>query len=284
MNIKSSNLVHKNPIVVGGVGGSGTRLIAECLKNIGVYIGSDLNEAFDNLWFTLLFKRSEILSISSTEFEELAEIMQIAMTRKNALNDRHLQIITDLTSKDRPQHLSPWLVERARSILSNSPEIQLDHGWGWKEPNSHIVLDQLMVNFENMKYIHVARNGLDMAYSSNQNQLRLWGAHFLQEPVTISPYYSLKYWCAVHKRVLSLGQLMQKNFLFLNYDEFCLNPRKGLLELVDFLELDSTFNMKQLLELVHPPTSVGRFKQAGIEIFSASDVAYVESLGFDINL
>jgi len=45
------------PVAIGGVGGSGTRLIAQCLKELGYFIGSDLNESNDNLLFTALFKR-----------------------------------------------------------------------------------------------------------------------------------------------------------------------------------------------------------------------------------
>jgi len=45
------------PIVVGGVGGSGTRVVAEILSKFGFYLGNDLNGASDNLLYTLLFKR-----------------------------------------------------------------------------------------------------------------------------------------------------------------------------------------------------------------------------------
>ncbi|PLX51195.1 MAG: hypothetical protein C0613_00910 [Desulfobulbaceae bacterium] len=45
------------PWVIGGVGGSGTRVVAEIFAALGVYIGNDLNAASDNLLYTLLFKR-----------------------------------------------------------------------------------------------------------------------------------------------------------------------------------------------------------------------------------
>jgi hypothetical protein len=44
-------------VAIGGVGGSGTRIVAQLIKDAGFYLGSDLNSANDNLWFTLLFKR-----------------------------------------------------------------------------------------------------------------------------------------------------------------------------------------------------------------------------------
>ena len=47
------------PVAIGGVGGSGTRLIAQLLREAGFYLGGDLNPALDNRWFTLLFKRPD---------------------------------------------------------------------------------------------------------------------------------------------------------------------------------------------------------------------------------
>jgi len=37
------------PIVVGGLGGSGTRVIALMLERLGFFMGDDLNHAHDNM-------------------------------------------------------------------------------------------------------------------------------------------------------------------------------------------------------------------------------------------
>jgi hypothetical protein len=134
-----------------------------------------------------------------------------------------------------------------------------------------------------MKYIHVARNGLDMAHSRNQNQLRLWGRYFINEEFDVTPYYSLKYWCIVHKRVIRIGESMKDNFLFLNYDHFCVNPKEGIKQLLDFLGKESNSLMTQLMALVKRPDSMGRFRQHGTEMFTEEDIAFVKSLGFDVN-
>ena len=42
------------PVVIGGVGGSGTRLPARILIELGYHLGFDLNPACDNLWVSLL--------------------------------------------------------------------------------------------------------------------------------------------------------------------------------------------------------------------------------------
>ena len=282
--MKETDLIKKyaDPVVIGGVGGSGTRLIAECLKQMGFFIGYDLNQANDNLWFTLLFKRIEILSSSEEEFDELIEIFLKGMAGDKRFTQKQIELIDALTSIDRDQHPAKWLKKRMNSLLRGKHTVELNDGWAWKEPNTHIVVDSLKKRFRKMKYIHVVRNGLDMAYSSNQNQLKLWGRYFIRENIEISPYYSLKYWCIVHRRVLEIGKSMGTDFLFLNYEEFCSNPEKGIRKLTEFLGFSSAkISGFRLLELIRAPNSIGRFKQHGTNIFDAADVAYVNDLGFD---
>jgi len=42
----------RQPVVIGGLGGSGTRTIAQLVQSLGVHMGTLLNPATDNLWFT----------------------------------------------------------------------------------------------------------------------------------------------------------------------------------------------------------------------------------------
>ena len=44
-----------NPVVIRGIGGSGTRVVAAILRDAGIYLGNDLNVPLNNLSFTLLF-------------------------------------------------------------------------------------------------------------------------------------------------------------------------------------------------------------------------------------
>ncbi len=46
----------ESPVVIGGLGGSGTRVVAEILNEVGYYIGNK-NYANDNLWFAFLVRR-----------------------------------------------------------------------------------------------------------------------------------------------------------------------------------------------------------------------------------
>jgi len=77
--LKNKHPAGVQPVVVGGVGGSGTRVIARMLVNLGYYIGDDLNDALDNLWFVLLFNYLDILDVAFDEFGGLLDLFVKAM-------------------------------------------------------------------------------------------------------------------------------------------------------------------------------------------------------------
>jgi hypothetical protein len=274
--------VHRRPpVVVGGVGGSGTRLIAEILLAKGYFLGDDLNGARDNLWFTLLFKRAEILTCSNDEYGSLFGIFAKSMAGC-ALSVPEGEMVRRVSATSRPDHDEPWLRDRAATLLADRIARPADERWGWKEPNTHIVLGRIAAAFAGMKYIFVCRHGLDMAFSPNQAQPRNWGPFLLNEPFQPTPRYSLRYWCAAHRRVAAMRGTMGERLLFLNYDDLCRDKERGIASLCKFLEESENRVSKSLLELVVPPPSIGRHALHRLDEFDDDDVAYVESLGFAI--
>ncbi len=289
------------PVAVGGVGGSGTRLVAELLRRLGYYLGGDLNEATDNLWFTLLFKRAELgrADRSSQSFDRAVDIFRSVMADGLPLTDAQVAWVHGLAAQDRPQHDAAWLRARVDSLVRAAGRAprwrqwlakhfaslrrtgRSPRRWGWKEPNTHVFLDRLVVAFPEMKYVHVMRNGLDMAHSSNQSQLLFWGPSFLgTHDYSVSPRWSLKYWCAVHRRVLAVGETMPGRFLLLDYDRLCSSPHEGLDRLLRFLG-ERADDQRALENVVHAPSSKGRFRKFGLDVFDVEDVAYVKGLGFE---
>lgn len=269
-------------VAVGGVGGSGTRLVAHLMMELGYYLGSDLNESLDTLWFTLLFKRPEILAAPGDEIAFLTASLLQGLTGTVNVTPEQVRRIWDLASQDRDQHPASWLAERAESLLAQSTSSPDRRRMGWKEPNTHLVMDRLPLLLPQMRYIHVMRNGLDMAYSRNQNQLRLWGRYLVGPDCQDNPRYALKYWCRAHRRILRLCRPLGGRFMLLNYDALCASPEFRIRELLEFLGCEpSPQDSARLIDLVQKPESVGRFKQQSLDQFDPEDVAYVRELGFD---
>lgn len=275
------------PVAVGGVGGSGTRVVAAMLERLGFYLGDDLNEAVDNLWFTLLFKYREVLALPDAAIKELYGVLAGAMTGEIHPAPGTVARLADLTKMGRAGlHDRDWLGLRLDSLIARLGDGMASpappRAWGWKEPNTHIVLDRLDRLVPGLRYIHVARNGLDMALSGNQNQLRLWGPLVLSD-TGATPRASLAYWRWAHERILKIGSRMGPRFYFLNYDNMCIDKNAEIERLLGFLGTEiSPALVENLAAMVDAPRSVGRHSQVPLASFDASDVRFVASLGFRI--
>ena len=248
MNLYDENLIidcpmlsEAAPVVVGGVGGSGTRVIAQLLQTIGFDMGSDLNESIDDLGFTALFKRTDLWPLNQ-HINELTSAMRVYLTSRGILtpesisSDEHKQRTKNLVSDI--YSTTPWLetgtVEQRLEALSNiavKPNV-----WGWKEPNTHIVLPFLLSALPNLSYIHVIRDGRDMAHSRNKNQLALWGPILLGQSINESaPQTALDYWCATHERFLKIAQLHPGRVHTITLESCVEKPLNTLQELLRFI-------------------------------------------------
>jgi hypothetical protein len=122
-----------------------------------------------------------------------------------------------------------------------------------------------------------------MAYSSNDNQLRLWGPLLIgAEAARPGPRAMLKYWCVVQRRAARIGAAMPGRFLMLDYDAFCGAPDDHLPALSRLLGMPIDASAADAVRsLVRPPDSIGRFKRHGLGHFDPADVEYVREIGFD---
>src|SRR5438128_2372897 len=72
--------------------------------------------------------------------------------------------------------------ELAGVLAAHVRELERGSRWGWKEPRSIFLLPFLDECLPSLRYLHVVRDGRDMALSENQNQLRKHGGAFLGRP------------------------------------------------------------------------------------------------------
>jgi len=261
-------------ISIGGIGGSGTRAVAELFIQMGYFMGSDLNSANDNLLYTLLFKRKDILVLSKNELYNRLEFFYKYMSESYTPNNHEKVWLHQLAKNENIQHDKAWLDERVEQCIKIKNNISLQ--WGWKEPNTHIIIDKILEFDSQMKFIYVYRNGLDMAYSSNQNQLQFWGDIFLNKhQISINQQNSLSYWCAVHKRMLMLQKVFPGRIYMLDLDDLCINPAEGLNEIFDFLDITIFENYEAIFK---QPSSTNRYKEFGLEHFNVDDLAFLEKV------
>lgn len=268
-------------IAIGGLGGSGTRVIADLVSQAGVFLGSDLNESLDNLWFTLLFKRTSILDASDPEIAFCLDLFVRRMRGDSGFTEKEQQFLQALSHSDRGEHSPEWLRRRVASFLKTDAERATAGGLGWKEPSTHIVADRLLKALPSLRYIHVIRNGLDMSFSENQQQLAFWGQKLLDQKVVPTPRQALRYWCVAHQRLFARLKPLGHRVLLINYDQLCADPQAQIEALLQFIGISGDPALRSsLLTRIKPPSSIGRFRDQSLSQFAPDDVAYAESLGF----
>ena len=192
------------PIVIGGTGGSGTRLIAQMLMAAGVDLGRSVNGSLDALAFVPLYDiyvdaylRGE--SIDRSGFEE-----HLAASIRSHRGDRHA------------------------------------YPWGWKNPRSLFILSLLDDSLPDLRFIHVIRHGLDMATSRNQNQLHLHGEALLGDDANCVPQAiaSALLWQRANTNAADYGeQNMPGRYWRVRYEDVCRDPTQALAPVLDGLAL-----------------------------------------------
>jgi len=282
------------PVAVGGVGGSGTRVVANLIQGLGLYVGSDLNKSMDNLWFTLLFKRPRWYIGADDEargrqIRQALGIFEKAMTRglRSQAKPWEAEFVKRASDEilSYPQALGMGAGRRQiRSILrSRAPQDCI--GWGWKEPNTHIFLGHICPYFPGLKYIHVIRNGLDMAFSSNQKQLELWGSLYgceMPHSAQDMPRAALRYWVRANRVAVSNARrMLGRRCHVILFDDLCADPHRHISGLADFLARPlGSGEIDKLAAMVRTPPTIGRYREHDLSALDPVDISAVRELGF----
>ncbi len=261
-----------DPIIVGGVGGSGTRIIAEVLKQMGIFMGSDLNKANDN-------------KTIGCEFPNFRDSIQKKGSIKDILFRKKQNLLRWKTINT--ETIIHRTLRKFEKIMSDDFNEQKEQtlGWGWKIPGNFYIMKQLAKRYPKIKYIHSLRNGLDMAFSKNQNQLNNWGEYYGVDIKNLPvPKASLNYWYnANSKAVMQAKGLLGDRFLLLNFEDFCIDPESGVQKICDFLNIKD-INISEISKVVKIQPTSGRYKNNDLSVFDNSDFDKVRELGFEIHV
>ena len=247
-----------NPVAVGAVGGSGSRLVRNILLSLGVEMMNGISEAGDaHAWPPM----DRILSSSGARHSSRAAMCSHTF----AVLESFLQELAD-----RPE-------SRARV--------------GWKNPNTFLWLPELAQYFPQFRYVHVIRHGLDMAYSRNIRQFRMSHWYFgiqthemgqnPNEPIGRDRV--LDYWIESNRYALKQFKLLPERHFLLVYDDLCENPQEEIERLAQFLDLSDTKNIVDATAQVTPNPSIGRYKDNNWRAdFRPDQIEAVRELGFSV--
>ena len=281
-----------NPIIIGGVGGSGTRVFAESLMAAGIRTLKDLNKASDAQGCTLLFKRPTVLDDieDGHRFERLWNILEAAIYGASKLSKEDWLLLKGLVQEERvtrkmqdnrvvTHRLPKWLRRRAKKLRKEAAQAAKSGQWFLKEPNLHIVAPTALKLRSDLRFVMAVRHGVDMAFSKNQQQVSFWGSTIFGEPdLVVSEVASLRYWCEVHRRISAFQEREPDRVLILSFDQLCAEPKIVLRRLFEFSGVEPTDELiNRASKDVKAPSSIGRRHNEDLSQFDPADMDFVES-------
>jgi hypothetical protein len=217
--------------VVGATGGSGTRVVARVLRLAGLYTGSELNESED-AW------------------------------KLGDYSDRRIDEYLSRRDDGLPPPVERAMVDDLRHVLQDhcAPIAAEPRRWGWKEPRSIYLLPFLHRHLPALRFLHIVRDGRDMALSGNQNQLRKHG-DAAPLPEGLSPAArSIALWSWVNLEARRYGkERLGDRYLRVRFEDLCDRPAEIVSRVLEFLELEG--DPASLAAEVTPPTSLGRWRE-----------------------
>jgi len=236
-------LVASSPLIIAGTGGSGTRVARQALSCCGLFLGAHLNRSGDAMAFE----------------PWLDEFIDPVLTITHGLDYR-------------PEALPEALHERALEDLRQRVQAYLAElpqpgaPWGLKNPRAMYLLPLWAELFPDLRFLHLVRDGRDMALSENQRQVQ---KHFLalfgHPPPEHLPTASLELWAKVNRETRQWGERhLGDHYRVLHFEELCRRPREMIAELCAFAGLPPPQGeqLEAAVAVVLPLASSGRWRSA----------------------
>jgi hypothetical protein len=233
---RSGSLVQGRPVaevpgpnVIGATGGSGTRVVARIVRRGGMFIGASLNASEDAL-----------------EFGDYA--------------DRWVNRLRTAPSSPLPPTIRAAMIDDLHATVDRHlAQLDADAGaWGWKEPRSIILLPFLAPQLAGLKFLHLIRDGRDMAYSSNQNQLSRHGPVLLGDRYAGAspPVRSIALWSDLNLSTAEYGEtVLRERYLRIRFEDLCRTPAATIRRIFEFFGLVGDPDAIAALEVRPPPAS-----------------------------
>ena len=280
--MRDINTVITPPTILVGMHRSGTSMIARLLKEMGLFIGWELENHDEAVFF--LKRNDKILKSSNAGWDNplpVKNLLEHDQMRKRVA----LQLKKDMDSLQALSFLGPKKYLKYRSIC------HLDIPWGWKDPRSSVLLPIWLDIFPNAKIVNVYRNGVDSAeslYVRENRRIRqilvgkdstsvrtgrqisilkdtgllLYAIQVIRQHMkkvgTLNKYDRLRvHGCISREGAFKIWETYieflsgliktQKNVLNIKYEDFLNDPEAGLKSLSDFCGLQIDLKTKRKL-------------------------------------
>ncbi|HTS73383.1 MAG TPA: glycosyltransferase [Gaiellaceae bacterium] len=167
------------------------------------------------------------------------------------------------------RELAPGAAAELRALVARQHEEADGRPWGWKEPRSVYLLPFLAAELPGLRFLHVVRDGRDMAFSENQTQLRKHGDAVLGASDEPDELRSIALWREVNLQAADFGEReLGDRYLRLRFEDLCAEPGARVAEVLAFFGLEGDAE-RIAADEVRAPESIGRWREADPETVRA---------------
>jgi len=223
----------REPVVIGGTGGSGTRVLASLAEHAGYFIGTNLHRSLDSLDMDRF--------CNAWLYRHLAAGGSISSSRKQATMDRDLDRALIWHRSAIPAADAPWVLKHPRTVL---------------------MLPYLHARYPRLKFIHVIRDGRDMAFSHNTRQSELYGDLLVPnaEDGQSSAEKSIRFWADSNLQAKRFGEAtLAQNYLRVRLEDLCADPETEIRRMFNWLAAGDD-RVQAACAIVKTPKSIGRWR------------------------
>jgi hypothetical protein len=229
--------MRRDPVIIGGTGGSGTSIIAKTLQRLGLDIG-------------------DVLS-GSSEWQPMAHVIS---KYGRSIIEHEL----DPTSTD--------ALEEVRRKFKRAGKKHPGQGhlgpWGWKWPRNYLLIPFLAEVFPKMRFLLVVRDGRDMALSRNMTAVEKYGDLFVGSSAELTSERAAEFWLVSNEWAMEQGERLGIPFLAVRFESLVFHPVETLVELARFCGLTpSQEDLDDAVAMVRPAAPAPNLpKKAGPQI------------------
>lgn len=222
-----------SPVIIGGTGGSGTRVLAQICMAAGLHMGNTVNPASDERTFGAFSRRWGASFL-------LREHLPLSEKQRRRMEE-----------------------EFGEFLRQHGAENTDGKRWGWKHPRSMLLLPFLDASLPRMRFVHAIRDGRDMAYSRNQRQPQMLGWALLgpRKSQELSPAcLAMAFWNQANIAAAAYGeQVMKERYHRIRFEDLCASPEETLQRLFHFLG-EKQESLESYLSQISPPQTIGRWQ------------------------
>ena len=226
------------PLILLGMHRSGTSLVVRLLAELGIYMGSWLSRDAEAVHFQRINRR--IYGAAGSKWGQVDSLLE-AMQSPSFVQEQTRVAERALFNEKRLPGAKTE-IERffGPELWSRIGQGELP-AWGWKDPRTTLVFPIWLNLFPNARWLHVLRNGIDVAISVHRRSLkqerklrnRLLAIDY--SPATLDFGYSFRLWEHHVSFVLEHQHLVAPDrFLEIRYEELLAEPRTVLQEVARF--------------------------------------------------